>query len=156
MNAYFTQNDAQNTDEIFELACNLDDMLPEDIAFAMEQLLEAGALDVYTIPIGMKKNRPATMLCCLCKAGEEETFARLMLHHTTTLGVRLCPMQRLILERKFVTRQTPLGPVRYKIAGDKAKPEYDDLTEIARQNSLSILQVRKLLAQGKYENGEDQ
>ena len=62
-------------DEVFELACNLDDMTPEDVGFAMEHLLESGALDVYTLPIGMKKNRPGTMLCVLCKPEDRQRMA---------------------------------------------------------------------------------
>ena len=58
------------TDEITELSCNLDDMSPEGIGFAMEVLLNEGALDVFTTAIGMKKSRPGTMLTCLCKPGE--------------------------------------------------------------------------------------
>ena len=79
---------AADIGDVYELACNLDDMTGEDIAFAMERLLEAGALDVYTVPIGMKKSRPGVMLCVLCREEQREEMARLLLRHTTTLGVR--------------------------------------------------------------------
>lgn len=138
-------------DEVYELACNLDDMLPEDIGFAMDLLLDAGALDVYTVPIGMKKNRPGTMLCCLCRAGEEDTFTRLLLRHTTTLGVRMQKMERRTLTRQTVIRDTPLGPVCCKITPLKEKPELEDLAAIARAHNLSLAEVRRVVAQAKDE-----
>ena len=67
MNAYYARPGTPETETICELACNLDDMTPEEIGFASAQLLDAGALDCYTIAIGMKKNRPGVMLCCLCR-----------------------------------------------------------------------------------------
>ena len=125
--------DAPETETICELACNLDDMTPEEIGFASAQLWDAGALDCYTIAIGMKKNRPGVMLCCLCREGEEDRFAALLFAHTTTLGVRVQPVQRRVLPRRAATVQTPLGPVRCKWAGGRCKAEYDDLVRIAQQ-----------------------
>ena len=78
----------EETGEVLMLACNLDDMTAEAIGFCMERLLEAGALDVYTTPIGMKKNRPGTLLTCLCRAEQREDMLRCLFRHTTTLGVR--------------------------------------------------------------------
>ena len=75
-------------DEIFELSCNLDDMTGEELGFASEMLLNAGALDVYTIPIGMKKNRPGVMLNVLCRPESREKMVKLLFLHTTTIGVR--------------------------------------------------------------------
>ena len=86
------------TDEVMELSCNLDDMCPEDIGFALELLLDAGALDVWTSPIGMKKNRPGVMLSLLCPVEEAERFAELLFRHTTTLGIRQT------LHRRFLQR----------------------------------------------------
>lgn len=114
MNAYYARPGTPETETICELACNLDDMTPEEIGFASAQLLDAGALDCYTIAIGMKKNRPGVMLCCLCREGEEDRFAALLFAHTTTLGVRVQPVQRRVLPRRAATVQTPLGPVRCK------------------------------------------
>ncbi len=94
------------TDEVMELSCNLDDMCPEDIGFALELLLDAGALDVWTSPIGMKKNRPGVMLSLLCPVEEAERFAELLFRHTTTLGIRQT------LHRRFLQRRAggnPLG-----------------------------------------------
>lgn len=91
---------AADIGDVYELACNLDDMTGEDIAFAMERLLEAGALDVYTVPIGMKKSRPGVMLCILCREEQREEMARLLLRHTTTLGVRESRHRRYTLSAR--------------------------------------------------------
>jgi hypothetical protein len=125
--------------------CNLDDMTPEAIGFAMDVLLENGALDVYTTPIGMKKNRPAVMLTCLCEQKDEKKFASLMLRHTTTLGVRIGNFHRIIMQRREQRVSTPLGSVRVKYSNfdaiEKAKPEYDDVRSIAIEKSMSFSQV---------------
>ena len=136
-------------EEIFELACNLDDMTPEDVGFAMEHLLEAGALDVYTLPIGMKKNRPGTMLCVLCKPEDRQRMAEEMFQNTTTLGIRETTHCRYVLRRESRTRQTPFGPVREKLAEgygvSRWKPEYEDIRRIALEQGLSPRQVREMI-----------
>ena len=124
-------------DEIAEINCNLDDMTPEAIGYASELLLKSGALDVFATPIYMKKSRPATMLTCLCKTGEREKFSKLLLLHTTTLGVRYRTCRRSILRCSFETVETPYGTIRMKVAeGDeirKRKPEYEDVRAAAEK-----------------------
>ena len=131
---------------ISELRCNIDDATPEEIGFAMELLLEKGALDVFTVPIGMKKNRPATLLCCLCTPDREEEMGRLLLRHTPTLGVRIYRPERMTLSRGFETAETAYGPVRVKTAEGwgirKRKAEYDDIAKIARENGLTLAEAR--------------
>ena len=123
--------------DVVEIACNLDDMTGEAIGFAAELLRRQGALDVYTIPIQMKKNRPGVMLCCLCRADEQEKFAVLMLRHTTTIGVRCHKFERYTLEREFYTEETPDGPVRmkrsYGYGIEKVKPEFDDISALIKE-----------------------
>ena len=136
-------------EDIACISCNLDDMTPEDMGFAMARLLEEGALDVYTTPIGMKKSRPGVLLTCLCSLEDRARMEELMLRHTTTLGVRTVIAQRRIQSRRFETLQTPYGPVRVKRAGDKAKPEYEDLAQIARSQNLTLSQVRELFTHAK-------
>lgn len=127
----------QDNGDVVEICCNLDDMTGERIGFAAELLRKNGALDVYTIAIQMKKNRPGVMLCCLCKASEQEKFALLMLKHTTTIGVRCHKFERYILEREFYTEQTPDGPVRmkrsYGYGIEKVKPEFDDVSALIKE-----------------------
>ena len=140
---------AGDTEDVAELRCNLDDMTGEAIAFAAETLMEAGALDVWSQPIYMKKGRPGTMLCCLCRAGEEQKYAELMLRHTTTLGVRWQTMRRMALDRKPETLSSPWGPVRAKRSFghgvDRLKPEFDDVAAIARREGLDVTTVARSL-----------
>ena len=132
-------------DTVCELRCNVDDMTGEAIGFAAERLLAAGALDVYTAPIGMKKSRPGTLLCVLCRARDLETILQAIFRHTTTLGVRRTDPQRYTLTRRIETVQTPLGAVRCKISEgygvERRKFEYDDVARLARENECSIQEV---------------
>lgn len=133
---------AGQTDAVLELSCNLDDMTGEAVGFAMEQLLDAGALDVYTTPIGMKKNRPGVLFTVLCRPAEKDKFVHLLFRHTTTLGIRECVHHRCTLTRRTETVQTPYGPVRQKVAEgygvERKKYEYEDLAQIARENDLPL------------------
>lgn len=139
----------EGTDSIVELRCNLDDMTAEDIGFAMEQLLRAGAPEVFTTPIGMKKNRPGTMLTVLCRADQREEMVRLLLRHTSTLGIRESVCRRFTLTRREETVDTPYGKVRRKISEGygvcRRKPEYDDLSAIAEAQQLPLSEIRRSL-----------
>lgn len=139
----------EGTDSIVELRCNLDDMTAEDIGFAMEQLLRAGAPEVFTTPIGMKKNRPGTMLTVLCRANQREEMVRLLLRHTSTLGIRESVCRRFTLTRREETVDTPYGKVRCKISEGygvcRRKPEYDDLSAIAEAQQLPLSEIRRSL-----------
>lgn len=132
-------------DEIVELMANLDDMTGEEIGFAIDTLFYNGALDVFAIPIQMKKNRPGVLLTCICKNEDDDKMAELMLKHTTTFGVRKKKCERYILSREFTTIKTKLGDVRMKQASgygiNKFKYEYEDIAAIARDNDMSISQV---------------
>ena len=133
-------------DSAVELRCNLDDMTGEAIGYAAQCLRQAGALDVWTQAIQMKKNRPGTLLCCLCLPEREGEFASLMLKHTTTIGVRCQKLRRYTLKREAVTLDTPYGPVRAKrshgFGVDRVKPEFDDLAEIAERQGLSLGDIK--------------
>ena len=135
------------TEALTKLECNLDDMTGEDIAFAMEQLFQAGARDVYTQPIGMKKSRPGVLLSVICLPEDADGLAALMMKHTSTLGVRRQNMQRYALSRRLETMRTSYGEVRVKYASgmgaEKSKPEYEDLAELARKHHVSLDTVRK-------------
>jgi hypothetical protein len=134
---------------VTKLECNLDDMTGEDIGFAMERLFEAGALDVYTQPIGMKKSRPGILLSVICRTGEADRMAEEIMKHTTTLGIRRQDMSRYVLPREIGTVETPCGPVRVKRAAgmgtEKAKPEYEDLAVLARKNNVSLRTIRDMI-----------
>ena len=140
------------TDTVWELSCNLDDMTPEDIAFAMERLLDAGALDVWTTPIGMKKNRPGIQLSVLSREDRKEELAQCLFRHTTTLGIRQTEHRRYLLRREFAQAKTPWGPVRVKTAEGRFKPEYEDLRRIALEQNIPIAQVRQAAEEGFRKN----
>ena len=144
-----------DTDTILELSCNLDDMTGEELDFAMEDLLDAGALDVYTTPIGMKKCRPGTMLSVLCRPEKREEMVAAIFRHTTTLGIRETEHRRYILRRQAKTLQTPVGPIGVKISQGygvrRCKPEYEDLRRAAEATGKSLPEIRRLLNEAKEE-----
>ena len=138
---------AGESDDILELSCNLDDMTGEEIGFALEQLMDGGALDAFTIPIGMKKSRPGIMLTTLCRPEDKEKLLSLIFRHTTTLGIRENRLHRYILQRRTETVQTPYGPVRQKVATgygvERVKYEYEDIARLAREHKVSLKEITK-------------
>lgn len=134
-------------EEILELSCNLDDCTGEAIGFAMEQLLDAGALDVYWTSVGMKKNRPGILLTCMCRPLDREKMVELLFRHTTTLGVRESAFRRYTLSRESKTIQTPDGDIRVKVSTGygvtREKPEFEDLAKIARKTGKSFSELQK-------------
>lgn len=138
----------EHQEEIFELSFNVDDMTAEEIAFATETLLKSGANEVFTVPAGMKKNRPGTLICVLCTKAKKEEIVKAAFKHTTTIGIREHALKRHVLERETETRETPLGTVRIKHSHgygvEKSKIEYDDLARIANEKGLSLREARTL------------
>lgn len=136
-------------DTVVELACNIDDMTAEAIGFAMETLFASGALEVYTVPVGMKKSRPGTLLCVMCREAERDHMVELIFRHTTTLGIRENVSKRYTLSRTLETVHTEYGDVRKKTASGygvtREKYEYDDLSRIARESGRSIAEIQRTL-----------
>ena len=132
-------------DAIVELRCNVDDMTGEAIGFALEQLLVSGALDAFTVPVGMKKSRPGVLITVLCREEKKEAMVHLLLKHTTTLGVREFPCRRYALSRTMEVVNTPFGPVRKKVSSGygvrREKLEYDDLAKIAKEQHISLAEA---------------
>ena len=141
------EQEQKKKEQIVELRCNLDDMTGEAIGYASELLLEAGALDVYTAPIQMKKSRPAVLLCCLCRPSEQDKLTQLMLRHTTTWGVRASVMDRSVLTTRIVPVKTKYGVVRVKqgtgYAIKKCKVEYVDMVAAAAQAGVELAKVER-------------
>ncbi len=137
----------EHTDEVTELSCNVDDMTAEAVGFAMERLLEGGALEVYTVPIGMKKSRPGILIRVMCPETDREKMVELLYRHTTTIGIREAKTHRYVLDRKTVELETPYGPVRRKDSFGygvvRSKLEYEDLARIAREQGMSLEEARK-------------
>ena len=136
-----------NREEITRLECNLDDMTGEDLGFAMEQLFSAGAADVYTQPIGMKKSRPGILLSVICRPEDADRMAEVMMKHTTTLGIRRQDLSRYVLHRETETVSTEYGEIRVKRASGmgvrRAKPEYEDLAAAAKEHQVPLNTVRE-------------
>ncbi len=142
----FLGDSQSQLEQITRLECNLDDMTGEEIGFAMEQLFSAGARDVYTQPIGMKKSRPGIMLSVICLPDDADRIAAVMMKHTTTLGIRRQDMSRYALDRSIETVDTAYGPARVKTASGmgvhRRKIEYDDLSSLAKKHGLSLNEMR--------------
>ena len=142
----FIGETANDGEEIIELACNLDDMTPEELAFAMEELFSLGALDVYFTNIGMKKSRPGVKLTCMCREKQREPMLECIIKHTTTLGVREYACKRYELGRSEKAVRTQDGEVRVKISSGygvvREKAEYEDLAALARKSGKTIAQIR--------------
>jgi len=140
---------SDSKDCVAELRCNIDDMSAEDMAYALERLLDEGALDVFTTPIGMKKSRPAVLLTVLCPISEKERFAELIFKYTSTLGIRESICSRYVLSRRVETRETEFGTLRVKKAEgygvSREKYEYEDLAAIAKEKGLSLDNLRKII-----------
>ncbi len=134
---------------IAELNCNLDDATGEELGFALDLLMDAGALDAFITPVQMKKNRPGHMLTVLAKEEDADRLSELLLKHTSTLGVRRNLCTRMTMFRSSETVETKYGPVRVKtsVRGDvsKSKPEYEDIARIAQETGRSYREIVKEL-----------
>ncbi len=137
----------ESEDDVVLLSCNVDDMTGEEIGFATERLLESGAPEVYTVPIGMKKSRPGTLIRVICRKDQRGQMLGLLFSLTSTIGVRETPCRRYLLERREERIDTPLGQVRKKMSTGygvtKEKYEYDDVAGIARRENRSLREVRR-------------
>jgi uncharacterized protein (TIGR00299 family) protein len=136
-------------ERICELRCNVDDMTGEEIGFAIERLLECGALDAFAVPVTMKKSRPATLLTVLCREEARASLTAALFRLTTTLGVRETLCARAALQRTQTTLETPCGTVRRKdsegFGVSRRKYEYDDLARIAREREISLREAAALI-----------
>lgn len=135
--------EADSLEPVWVLETNLDDISGELIGYCTTRLLEAGALDVYTTAIQMKKNRPAVKLSVLCRAGELERLEAILFEETTTLGVRRWPVGRHVLERRPHEVQTPWGPIAGKLGllGEGRAhfaPEFEACRRVALQENLPL------------------
>lgn len=121
---------------VVELVVNLDDATGETVGYARRALLDAGALDVWSTAIDMKKDRPGMMLSVLAKPDQQDTLAMLMLELTGSFGVRIRPWDRVVLDRHFVEQESRLGPVKLKVGVRDGKvlavkPEFDAVKKLA-------------------------
>ncbi|UCC30387.1 MAG: nickel pincer cofactor biosynthesis protein LarC [Phycisphaerales bacterium] len=134
-----------DADEIAVLETNLDDASPEVVGHCMERLLTEGALDVYAVPIHMKKSRTGVVLTVLCEPGRAEAMQRLLFAETTTFGVRRHNAARVKMSRRHVTVNTPFGDIRVKV-GERngvvtASPEFGDCRAAAEKHNVPLREV---------------
>ena len=137
---------AAAAEDVVEVAVNLDDVSAEVLGDAQQRLLDAGALDVWTVPLGMKKQRPGVMLCLLCAPAQRAELTRQVLELTGSFGVRYRHWQRLVLDRRHETVTTRYGPVRLKVGTLDGRvvvvrPEYEDVAALARTSGAPLRQV---------------
>jgi uncharacterized protein (TIGR00299 family) protein len=130
-------------DVVSVIETNLDDVTPEVVAYALERLLTAGALDAYATAIQMKKGRPATMISAICAPSDADDLARILFAETSTLGVRIHDTRRRILARDTITVSTRWGDVAVKLSfeGDRrlgASPEYENCAALAREHAVPL------------------
>jgi uncharacterized protein (TIGR00299 family) protein len=133
-------------EEISVIEANLDDMNPQIYGYFLERALAAGALDVYTTPVQMKKNRPGTLLTVLCKPQDTNALTSLIFAETTTFGVRTTNAQRRILPREHVSVSTTFGDVRIKLSRVNGRilhvsPEFEDCRKLAVEKNVPLQQV---------------
>jgi hypothetical protein len=140
------QAGAVGVDSLLLIETNLDDLNPELYEHVMERLFAAGARDVFFAPIHMKKNRPAVLLSVLADPERRDALTQVLFDETSTLGVRLVPVERLRIEREVRGVETPFGRVRVKIGKDpgghvNVAPEYDDCKRLALAAGVALKRV---------------
>jgi pyridinium-3,5-bisthiocarboxylic acid mononucleotide nickel chelatase len=149
-----TERDADTTGEvsleaIAVLETQMDDMSPQVIGYLYDQLFAAGAVDVFTQSIGMKKSRPGILMTVMCPPERITDCELLLFRETTTLGIRRSVQQRAVLSRRLETINTPFGPVRIKVASHSdqifnIQPEYEDCAQLARQSGKTLQDIQRL------------
>jgi pyridinium-3,5-bisthiocarboxylic acid mononucleotide nickel chelatase len=133
-------------EEIFVIEANLDDMNPQIYGYFLEKALAAGALDVYTTPVQMKKNRPGMLLTVLCNPGDVQSLMGLIFAETTTFGARTYRAQRRVLPREWVKVPTEFGDVRVKVSRVNGSvlhvaPEFEDCRRAAEEKNVPLQRV---------------
>jgi hypothetical protein len=124
------------------MEANIDDSSPQVLGYALERLMEAGALDVSLSPLQMKKNRPGSLLRVIAKPQDREALAQLIFAETSTLGLRIYSAERRVESRSIVEVETPHGKVRVKVSGSGSfAPEYEDCREIAARTGVPLKEV---------------
>ena len=136
-------------DRVTMIECEIDDMNPQIFGVAMDRLYAAGALEVFYVPVQMKKNRPGTLMTVVSPPALRSAMAEIVFRETTTIGLRHYDVDRECLRREVVTVETPIGAVRFKIAWRdgrviNAAPEFEDIARLAADHKLSVKEVQAL------------
>jgi uncharacterized protein (TIGR00299 family) protein len=153
-------SEAEFDEEVRVIEANLDDLNPQVYGYFVERALAAGALDVFTTPIQMKKGRPGTLLTLLCKPDRAKQLMDLVFAETTTFGLRSYTAQRRVLPREWESVHTRFGEVRLKVARVNGKvlqvsPEYEDCRKLAEEKKVALREVmEEAMRQGLAKNGQ--
>ena len=141
--------DGKHDDEVFELSANVDDMTGEDAGFAIEKLIEEGALDAYAEPIIMKKSRPALKLCCICREKDRKHMAETMFRCTSSIGIREQRLGRYTLKRREVTGEVSGIAVSAKISEGygvrRVKAEFESARRLAEYKGMTLEEARETI-----------
>ena len=153
-NSPFPMSNSQET--ICVLETQIDDLSPQAIGYVFDALFVAGALDVFTAPIVMKKSRLGVLLTAICHPEFQDACEAVIFRETTTLGIRRSTQQRTILYREIEVVKTEYGEVQIKVAKSgqtivNVQPEYEDCAEIARLKNISWREIHRLALQSWYE-----
>jgi uncharacterized protein (TIGR00299 family) protein len=141
-----------DAERVVVLECEIDDMNPQLFGVAMEQLYAAGALEVFYVPVQMKKNRPGTLLTVLAPPERRAALADVIFRETTTIGLRHYEVERECLRREMINVETALGTVRFKLAWRNGRvinavPEFEDCTKLATTHNVSVKDVQAMAVQ---------
>jgi uncharacterized protein (TIGR00299 family) protein len=144
--------DRPQDDRAVVIECEIDDMNPQLFGVAMDRLYAAGALEVFYTPVQMKKNRPGTLLTVIVAPERRAAIVEIIFRETTTIGLRYAEVARECLERRMLSVETALGPVRFKIASREGRvinavPEFEDCAALAAAHNLSVKEVQVLALQ---------
>jgi len=139
------------SDRVTVIECEIDDMNPQIFGVVMDRLYAAGALEVFYVPVQMKKNRPGTLMTVVVAPDTREAMTDIIFHETTTIGLRYADVDRECLEREVVKVETPLGEVRVKVSRRNgrvmtATPEFDDCATLAAANGVPVKDVQAMAA----------
>jgi uncharacterized protein (TIGR00299 family) protein len=148
----------QKSPGVVVIEANIDDMTPQNFAYATEKLLAAGALDVFTIPIQMKKARPGQLLQVLASSDAVDRLTQVIFRETSTIGIRRYAVERSVLDREFVEVATEFGNVNIKVSrmdGEvmNAAPEYEDCARIAQEKNVPLKKVQSLAMKAYLDRG---
>jgi uncharacterized protein (TIGR00299 family) protein len=148
---------AASVERVIMLSCEIDDMNPQIYGVLMDKLYAAGALEVFFSPVQMKKNRPGTLVSVIGGPARRAALSGVLFAETTTIGVRVQEIERECLEREMRSVETPLGPVRFKIARRdgavvNASPEFDDCVALAARHGLPVKDVQAVAIRAYLES----
>ena len=138
-----------SVERVVVIECEIDDMNPQIFGMLMDRLYTAGALEVFYVPIQMKKNRPGTLVTTVAPPERREAMSQVLFRETTTIGLRYQELVRERLDREEVQVETPMGPVRFKVASRAGRvvnvaPEFDDCARLATEHGLSVKEVQAI------------